>query len=148
MKELKQRLKLIVLGIAMTGLIGPYLAVATVNAAAAPASSGQTNSVTDACAGLTQLDSTQACAPGSTSGESAIEKIIIVATNILSWVVGVVAVIAIIISGFRYVTSGGDSGKTSAAKTNLIYALVGLLIVALAQFLVNFVLFQGGSAIK
>ncbi|HEY1064365.1 MAG TPA: pilin [Candidatus Saccharimonadales bacterium] len=60
--------------------------------------------------------------------------------NILSMIVGVIAVVMIIVGGFRYITSGGDSGNVSGAKNTLIYAIVGLVIVALAQFIVHFVL--------
>ena len=60
--------------------------------------------------------------------------------NFLSIIVGVVAVIMIIIGGFRYITSGGESGNVSGAKNTLIYAIVGLIIVALAQFIVHFVI--------
>ncbi len=44
----------------------------------------------------------------------------------------------IIIGGFRYVTSGGDSNSVSGAKNTIIYALVGLIIVAVAQVLVQY----------
>ncbi len=60
--------------------------------------------------------------------------------NILSSLVGVLAVIMIIIGGFRYITSAGDSNKVGGAKNTIIYALIGLAIVALAQVLVRFVL--------
>lgn len=60
--------------------------------------------------------------------------------NILSVIVGIAAVIMIIISGLKYVTSGGDSGNIATAKSTLIYAIVGIVIVALAQFIVRFVL--------
>ena len=60
--------------------------------------------------------------------------------NIFSIVVGIVAVIMIIYGGFKYITSGGDSGNVSGAKNTLIYAIVGLIIVALAQFIVHYVL--------
>ena len=62
------------------------------------------------------------------------------AVNIFSWVVGVAAVIMIIVGGFRYITSGGSSDKVGSAKNTLIYAIVGLIIVALAQFIVHFVI--------
>jgi hypothetical protein len=55
-------------------------------------------------------------------------------------VVGVIAVIMIIIGGLKYVTSGGDSSAVGSAKNTIIYALVGLVVVALAQALVKFVL--------
>jgi hypothetical protein len=48
----------------------------------------------------------------------------------------------ILIGGFRYITSGGDSGNVSGAKNTILYAIVGLVIVALAQFIVRFVLSQ------
>jgi hypothetical protein len=60
--------------------------------------------------------------------------------NIFSLVVGVVAVIMIIVGGFRYITSGGDSNNVTAAKNTILYAIIGLVIVALAQFIVRFVL--------
>lgn len=60
--------------------------------------------------------------------------------NLISVIIGIVAVIMIIIGGLRYVTSGGDSGKVSNAKNTIIYAIVGLIVVALAQVIVKFVI--------
>lgn len=60
--------------------------------------------------------------------------------NILSLVVGIAAIIMIIVSGLRYITSAGDAEKVKGAKRGLLYALVGLVIVALAQTIVHFVL--------
>lgn len=60
--------------------------------------------------------------------------------NIFSVVVGAAAIIMIIYSGFRYITSGGSSERIGNAKTTLIYAIIGLVIVALSQILVRFVL--------
>lgn len=76
---------------------------------------------------------------GTTAGTS-INNLIRTVINILSIVVGVVAVIMIIIGGLRYIISGGDSGNVTAAKNTILYALVGLVIVALAQIIVRFVL--------
>jgi hypothetical protein len=69
-----------------------------------------------------------------------INGVIAATINIFSAVVGVVAVIMIIVGGFRYITSNGDSGRISAAKSTIIYAIVGLIVVALAQVIVQFVL--------
>jgi heme/copper-type cytochrome/quinol oxidase subunit 2 len=60
--------------------------------------------------------------------------------NILSVIVGVVAVIMIIFAGFRYVTSGGRDDAVKGAKNTILYAIIGLVIVALAQIIVHFVL--------
>jgi hypothetical protein len=65
--------------------------------------------------------------------------------NIFSIVVGAAAVLMVIYGGFRYITSGGDSGRVGNAKNTLIYAIIGLLIVALAQLIVHFVLNQSNS---
>ncbi len=60
--------------------------------------------------------------------------------NIFSLVVGVIAVIMIIIGGLKYITSGGDSGNITGAKNTILYAIIGLIVVALAQIIVRFVL--------
>lgn len=78
------------------------------------------------------------CNP-STSSQSlsdTVAKII----NILSVVAGALAVVMIIIGGFRYITSAGSAEGTKAARQTIIYAIVGLVIVALAQIIVHFVL--------
>lgn len=73
-------------------------------------------------------------------GATGINDIITDIVNIFSVIVGIVSVIMIIYGGFRYVTSGGDAGSVSNAKNTIIYALIGLVVVALAQFIVQFVL--------
>jgi hypothetical protein len=60
--------------------------------------------------------------------------------NIFSVIVGVIAVLMIVFAGLRYITSGGDQTKVKSAKDTLLYAIIGLVIVALAQLIVRFVL--------
>ncbi len=76
--------------------------------------------------------------PGTT--DTNLTDIIATVVNIISIIVGVIAVIMIIWGGMKYITSGGESGKITSAKNTIIYALIGLVIVALAQFIVRFVL--------
>lgn len=73
-------------------------------------------------------------------GSRKIGELLKTVINVFSWVVAVIAVIMIIYGGLRYITSGGDSGKVGNAKNTIIYALIGLVVVALAQFIVQFVL--------
>lgn len=79
---------------------------------------------------------------GGTCGDGGadIQNIIAVVLNILSWIAGIAAVIMIILAGLKYITSSGDSSSISSAKSSLIYALVGLVIVALSQAIVFFIL--------
>jgi len=99
----------------------------------------------DACSGLSQLDSSQSCGSGS---QGTINKVIHTVIRVLSVVLGAVSIIMIIVSGFRYITSGGDTGAVSSAKRTLIYALVGLVIAVLAEFLAHFVINSAAKATK
>lgn len=54
--------------------------------------------------------------------------------------VGTAAVIMIIIGGFKYITSSGDSANVQSAKNTILFAIVGLIIVAMAQVITGFVL--------
>ena len=76
----------------------------------------------------------------NTQGSVSLNSIIKTVINIFSFVIGVVAVIMIMISGYRFVTSGGDSSKVSSARSTITYALVGIVVAALAQGIVRFVL--------
>lgn len=75
----------------------------------------------------------------STAG-SKVNSTIKTSLNIFSAVVGIIAVVMIMVGGIKYITSGGDPSKTSAAKNTVLYASVGLVIAALAQIIVQFVL--------
>lgn len=69
-----------------------------------------------------------------------LNNVIEVVVQMLSLVIGIVAVIMVMISGFKYITAAGDSTKVASAKNTLIYAIIGLVLVALAQFIVQFVI--------
>lgn len=86
-----------------------------------------TNNPTDNCS--TNSDAT-----------AKINSIIHDVINTISVIVGIVAVIMIIVGGFRYITSGGSDTGVTGAKNTILYAIIGLIIVALAQVLVRFVL--------
>jgi hypothetical protein len=129
------------------------LVVSTAAASAVPAtappacnqvSSGIANGVNQATGtsstNANAVDCSSSSVNGSTIGTAAKGLV-----NVFSIIVGVVAVVMIIYGGFRYITSGGDSGRVGNAKNSLIYAIVGLVIVALAQVIVHFVLGQTNS---
>jgi hypothetical protein len=91
------------------------------------------DSLSEACNGAGLQSSGGKC-----TGSGDLSGLIKAVVNILSAIVGVVAVIMIIIGGFRYITSGGEANAVSTAKKTVIYALVGLVVVALAQLIVHF----------
>lgn len=58
--------------------------------------------------------------------------------NLLTWLLGIVGVIAIIgfvISGIQYLTSAGDEDRMQSAKRNMLYAIIGVVVV-LSSFVV------------
>lgn len=60
--------------------------------------------------------------------------------NLFSAIVGIIAVVMIIVGGVKYITSQGESSNVTAAKNTILYAVVGLVVVALSQVIVRFVL--------
>ena len=55
-------------------------------------------------------------------------------------IVGVIALVVITLSGFRYVLSGGDPQSTARAKDAILYAVIGLVISISALAIVTFVI--------
>jgi len=134
------RKKLVTLA-AVLGLLSPL-------ALAVPAyAQGTTNNpIQDNLKCGTTLSTQQTGGCDVTAGTTGVNNLITKVVNIFSVIVGIVSVIMIIYGGFRYVTSGGDSGNVSNAKNTIIYAIIGLVVVALAQFIVQFVLDKVTSA--
>lgn len=83
---------------------------------------------------------TNQCAASSTEATDQINRIVKSIINLLSVIVGIVAVIMIIVGGFRYITSGGNDTSVTSAKNTILYAIIGLVVVALAQVIVRFTL--------
>lgn len=138
-QKIKQLLVTVAAGVAL-------LVPATVPVLVAPAVSADT--ITDSvCQGVNNAANNTNASTCGTAGTNATDlhtvanKIV----GIFSIIVGIISVIMIIYAGFRYITSGGDSGKVGSAKNSLIYAIVGLVIVALAQVIVHYVLNTGSG---
>ncbi|HKC14928.1 MAG TPA: pilin [Patescibacteria group bacterium] len=52
---------------------------------------------------------------------------------------GAVALFLIIFSGIKFITSGGDAKQVEGARKTLTYAVLGLVVILLAAFVVNIV---------
>jgi hypothetical protein len=59
--------------------------------------------------------------------------------NFLLGIVGAIAIIMIVVGGFRYIVAGGDMKATQSAKGTITFAVVGLVIVLLSVAVVNFI---------
>lgn len=90
------------------------------------------------CEGISITDESGECDDDGEGFKGLIRTVI----NVFSIVVGAISVIMIIIGGFRYIISGGDSNGVTGAKNTIMYAIIGLVIVLFAQVIVRFVFSQ------
>lgn len=63
--------------------------------------------------------------------------------NLFNWftgIAGVFAVIYVIIGGVGYMTAAGDPQKLQKAKRTILYAVIGLIVVALSGVIINWVM--------
>ena len=74
------------------------------------------------------------------SGSTDIASVIQTILNSVIAICGIIAVIFIVIGGIKYMTSSGDSGKVKQARDTILYAVIGLIVCALAFAIVNFVI--------
>lgn len=132
-----KKIKQLITGMVATFLFAIPLAVVPVaNAAFDPAAG--------VCSGVdinvSADPSTVNCATSTSGATDKVNSTVSLALTLFSAIVGIISVVMIIVGGIRYITSGGDSGKVSSAQNTVLYAVIGLIVVALAQVIVKFVL--------
>lgn len=74
-------------------------------------------------------------------GIPTLKCIFVAANNVLSAalvIAGIAAVILIIISGYKFVTSEGDPERVDSAKKTLTYAIAGLIFIILSFSIIAF----------
>ena len=97
---------------------------------------------------LAQLNPEARARGGVGAGDgSAVTNIARVVVNIMSILAGALAVVFIVIAGFRFATSSGDSSKVSSARSSIIYAAIGLIVVIFSQVIVATVLTDSTTAV-
>ena len=134
---MRKLLKQITISTAITALVAMFGLTFTAPVASATGINDQI------CKGVAAADGgASTCTEDSTNSFAALAKKVV---NIFSMVVGAVSVIMIIVGGFRYIVSNGDSTAVTGAKNSILYAIVGLVIVLFAQVIVRFVLTNAAS---
>ena len=61
--------------------------------------------------------------------------------SVMAYFSGALAVLYIVIAGFRYITSAGNEENMEKAKKQITYAVIGLILIGIAEFAVKDVLF-------
>jgi len=77
--------------------------------------------------------------PVTPSGDLSIAAVL---GNIIGWILGLaggIAVLFLILGGLQYITSSGNKDKAEQAKQTILYAVIGLIVIALSFVIVTFV---------
>lgn len=61
-------------------------------------------------------------------------------TNIVAVAAGIAAVVMIMVGGYKFITSTGDSSKVQEAKKTIMWSVIGLVVIVLARSIIVFVL--------
>ena len=70
------------------------------------------------------------------------QGILLKVTTFIALIAGIAAVIVLIAGGIKFVTSNGDSSGVNSARQTIIYALIGLVVIVLAQAIISFVIYR------
>jgi hypothetical protein len=68
------------------------------------------------------------------------DGVILKAADIIAVLTGIAAVIMIILGGLRYIFSSGDSNKVNTAKNQIIFAVIGIVVVLVSRSIVVFII--------
>jgi cytochrome bd-type quinol oxidase subunit 2 len=130
-----KRLKLFLAS--LVTVLGAGLVVAPVMAPVSAATSGNSiNCGTD----VNNLDLTKTDCPVDANAADTVNTTVKTVIRVFQVVVGLISVFMIIYGGFKYVISGGGSDSVKNAKNTILYAILGLVIVLIAEGIVQFVL--------
>lgn len=75
------------------------------------------------------------CKTSSADPQTLLSRIL----NLLLLLGAAAALIFLIIGGFKWITAGGDKTKVEAARSTIVGAIIGLIVVFLSFFVINFV---------
>lgn len=120
-------------------LVGLMLGISSLGFVSVHAQTPTLDPKSQACEAL-GLASTGNSGDCSSAAGPNIDNTLRLAINLFSLIVGVAAVIMIIVGGLKYILSQGEGSNTASAKNTILYAIVGLVVVLLAQIIVKFVL--------
>lgn len=80
-------------------------------------------------------------------GEKDPREIVAQIINIILGFLGIVAVIIILLGGFKWMTAGGNEDKVGEARKLIVAGIIGLVIILASFAIASFVLTQLGAAV-
>lgn len=79
----------------------------------------------------------------NTTGLNGLLGIVVALINWFLVAVGIIAFIYLVMYGIKYITSGGDAGKATEARNGIINAIIGIIVIVLAFFIIRFAVSVG-----
>jgi len=76
----------------------------------------------------------------SANGPDTLEDVISLIIHIAFLAAGLVAVIYLIVGGFRYITASGNPEAVETAKTTIFNSIIGLIVILIAFLIVSYIL--------
>lgn len=73
------------------------------------------------------------------AGQATVTSTIIAIVNIALGIAGLIAILFLIIGGFRYVTAGGNEDATESAKKIILNAIIGIIVIILSYVILQVV---------
>lgn len=110
-----------------------------------PAPTATTDNKSAVCEGAGLVNGASGCTSSTANPSPDVNTVVKTGVNLFSAIVGVIAVVMVILAGLHFITAQGDPGKVATARNTLIYAAIGIMVVALAQLFVKFVLKRFGT---
>ena len=105
----------------------------------------------------TSFDNSSAIGPGGTADfsgttggdiKSNIATLATYVLNIILLLSGILAVFFLIYSGIQYITSAGNPDKIKTARGGIINAIIGIIVIVAAYFIIKVAISVGGSISK
>lgn len=89
--------------------------------------------------GQANCGSGQGCDTGLPTAQASSHQLT-VALEVVFGIAAALAVLMIVIAGFRFVTAQGNSQETAKARATIVYAVIGLLVAITAEAIVAWVI--------
>jgi hypothetical protein len=74
----------------------------------------------------------------SNNGEQSFNNVFGQIISLVLTIAAVVAFVYLLMAGFQYITAGGDSAKAQTARTGIINALIGIIIIIVSYTILRF----------
>lgn len=106
---------------------------------AAPAFAAGSDVLDNACKDNAAAAKSAACDNSKATAITGKNGVLANVSRIVATIAGIAAIIIMIAGGLMFVTSNGDASKAGTARNTILYAGIGLVVIAMAQTIITLV---------